>query len=247
VVRLSREKVECVESLLQQGRTYDEIQAICGVSRATIAKISRQLQSRESRESEHQSEERAEKGRRYVGSGISEVLKALGREYANVVKHVTEKVDWFTDAVMDIGFHTIIAAFQFARIDPKEIMTKIEEFKNADEFKKHVLKYLDAMIKASAEGAERLVRLEDENRKLKALVEFLSAALEDAIEQRNKAIMYLRASIASMCEDCLRRFTLAYAMSEFVGAQRIQVQQPQAQAQVQARQAPERHEEVVAG
>jgi len=232
VPRLSKEKVECVETLLEQGRTYDEIQMICGVSRATIAKISKQLQSR-SRESGGQStdtEDRGEKGRRFVGSGISEVLKTLGREYANVIKHVTEKVDWFTDAVMDIGFHTIIAAFQFARIEPKEFMRKVEEFKSAEEFKKHVLKYLDAMLKASSEGVERIVKLEEENRKLRTYVEFLAVALEETVEQRNKAIMYLRAAIASMCEDCLRRFTLAYAMSEFVGST-AQATQQQAMAQ----------------
>lgn len=154
-----------------------------------------------------------------AGAGVAEVVRRLGREYAEIVTHVTEKVDWFMDAVVNIGFHTIIAAFQFARIDPKEFMRRVEDFKDSDEFVRHVLRYLDAMIQQGAEGAQRLVEAESELEKLRAYVELLESMYLTAIEQRDRAITYLRASVASMCEEDLRRFILAYAMSEFIGAQ----------------------------
>jgi len=162
-------------------------------------------------------------------AGFAEVMRTLGREYAEVLKKVTEKVDWFTDVVMDIGFNTVLAAFQFAKIPPERFMDKVEEFKDPNEFKAHVLSYLDAMLKSSSDGAARLVELEDERRRLEAYSKLLESMYMEAIEQRNKSVMYLRAAIASMCEDCLRRFTLAYAMSEVVGTHLGQQQAAQGQ------------------
>jgi transposase-like protein len=160
---------------------------------------------------------------RVRGSGINEVLRVLGQEYAEVIKHVTEKVDWFTDVVVDIGFYSVIAAFQFARVDPKTVLEKIEGFKDPEEFKKEVLKYLEAMIRAGTEGAETIKRLQDEVNRLNALLILYKKTLAYVAEQRdqlistlNKVIGYLRTALSIMNQQQIRRFYESTMLTEII-------------------------------
>mgnify|MGYP000156110309 CR=1 FL=1 len=141
------------------------------------------------------------------------MFRTLDEEYAEIIRRVTEKTNWFMDALMDIGWYSTMMAFQIAKVPIDKIDEKISTFKDPKEFSNYIKELLGAMIQASAE-ASKIVELEDELRTLRAEVEYYDALLREAIAQRDRISMLLRGAIASMCEDCLRRFALAFALSQ---------------------------------
>ena len=95
-------------------------------------------------------------------AGTSEVLRALGEEYAAVVRSITEKTRWFADALTYIGWYSTLAAFQFAKVDPKDIPVKVAEFADVNNFVRFVTENLSAMIEANAEGAKAIMECKRE-------------------------------------------------------------------------------------
>jgi len=94
--------------------------------------------------------------------GVAEVLKVLGEEYSAILKSVTEKTRWFTDALVNIGWFSTVAAFQFAKVDPKDIPMKVAEFADANNFVRFVVRSLSAMIEASSDSAKAIMEREAE-------------------------------------------------------------------------------------
>jgi len=102
------------------------------------------------------------RGGRAGGAGAAEVLRVLGEEYASVIKAITEKTRWFTDALINIGWYSTMMAFQYVRVDPKDIPLRVAEFADQNEFVKFVVTNLANMIEVHYEGAEALRKREQE-------------------------------------------------------------------------------------
>jgi hypothetical protein len=91
-----------------------------------------------------------------------EIYRVLGREYAGILETVLDKTNWFNEALVSIGWWSMIAAFQYARIDPKDIPRRVEQYKDAEAFVKDVTSYLTAMIQASSDAVNTITSLRRE-------------------------------------------------------------------------------------
>jgi hypothetical protein len=94
--------------------------------------------------------------------GFHEVYRALGQEYADIIRMVTERTGWFTEALVNIGWWSVLAAFQYARIEPKDIPRRIERYRDAEAFVRDVTNYLTAMIQASSDAVNTITNLQRE-------------------------------------------------------------------------------------
>jgi hypothetical protein len=124
--------------------------------------------------------------RRGWGTGTSEVMRALGEEYAAIIKTVTEKTRWFTEALVEIGWFATMMAFQFARVEPKDIPLKIAEFTESKEFVKFVVRNLNTLIEANYDAAQAIADRDRMNTRLNNAAKFLAFLVA---EWRNKALM----------------------------------------------------------
>ena len=157
-----------------------------------------QVQELGSVKTEGEGEKKTEKVGRYVGTGISEVMKTLGSEYAELLKTVTEKTRWFNDALVEIGWLSTLYAFQYARIDPKDISKKVDEFKDSDKFVGFVNKYLTAMIQASTDATNTILNLEKELSKYRDALKVAGALIKGYkryVKELNKYLEAARAVI----------------------------------------------------
>jgi hypothetical protein len=94
--------------------------------------------------------------------GFREVYRALGQEYADIIRMVTERTGWFVEALVNIGWWSVLAAFQYARIEPKDIPRKIEQYRDSEAFVGDVTNYLTAMIQASSDAVNTITNLQRE-------------------------------------------------------------------------------------
>ena len=113
--------------------------------------------------------------KRYAGPGTSEAVRALGRDYAETIEKLSEKRSWFTSVLMDLGFEAMLIAFQFAKIDPKDIAKKVEEFDDPEKFKEFVRKHLAAMIEASTDATSAILERDKKIKQLEEVARVLSA------------------------------------------------------------------------
>jgi len=144
-----------------------------------------------------------------------QVLRTLDREYSEMISRLTEKTGWFVEALIDVGWYSLMMALQYAKVgtDAEELDRKVTEFTDARAFADYVKKLLAAMINASRDAA-RIVELEEELMGAKLMLDFANEVARKAVSQRDQALTLLRAAAASMCESCLRRFMLAFAVSQ---------------------------------
>jgi len=131
----------------------------------------------EPKEPQQQPKETKEE-RRYVGTGISEVMKVLGREYAEIISTVTERTKWFTEALVKIGWSSTMMAFQFARVEPKDIPRKVGEFEDADKFVDFVNRNLYAMIQASTDAVKAIIERDEKIRKYEDAIKLMAVIIK---------------------------------------------------------------------
>jgi hypothetical protein len=209
---LPPEKVKCIYDLYSQGASINQIVKTCHVSSKTVYRYLRgeKEDKEEGKEDVEGGEEvvkkvdvrtepkvevpvpqtRTRSETRYVGTGVSEVMKTLGSEYADLLKTVLEKTQWFTEALVNIGWLSTIAAFQYARVDPKDIPKKLSEFQDAGKFVEFVGKYLIAMIQGSADATNVILEKDRElskwvnaSKTLATIVKGLKVQVKDLIRQ----------------------------------------------------------------
>jgi predicted hydrocarbon binding protein len=132
---------------------------------------------KEPKEPQQTKEEKREE-RRYVGTGISEVMKVLGREYAEIISTVTERTKWFTEALVKIGWSSTMMAFQFARVEPKDIPRKVGEFEDADKFVDFVNRNLYAMIQASTDAVKAIIERDEKIRKYEDAIKLMAMIIK---------------------------------------------------------------------
>jgi transcriptional regulator with XRE-family HTH domain len=196
---------ECVEThyLKNPNLSVSDLARLCGVHKSTVSRILQKIRSEAQREVEKLKEalerpeiaemierelekRRGARGRsaeegetrervRFVGTGISEVLKELGKDYAETVRILSEKRSWFTSVLVDLGFESMLMAFQYAKIDPKDILRKVEEFDDPDKFKEFVRRHLAAMIEASADAVSAILERDKRIRQLENALKVASA------------------------------------------------------------------------
>jgi len=124
-----------------------------------------------------------------VGAGTSEPLRALGEEYAAIIKTVTEKTRWFAEALVEVGWVSTLMAFQYARIEPKDIPLKIAEFTDPKEFVRFVTTNLTTMVEAGFNAAQAIAERDKMITRLNNVAKFLAYL---AAEWRNKALRFAK-------------------------------------------------------
>jgi transposase len=199
---LPPEKIKCIYDLYSQGASINQIIKTCHVSPGTVYRYLKRDEVEGGKEVAKRVDVRAEpkvevpvpqtktRGETRYGTGIAEVMKVLGSEYADMLKTVLEKTQWFTEALVNIGWLSTIAAFQYARVDPKDIPKKLSEFQDADKFVEFVGKYLIAMIQGSADATNIILEKDRElskwvnaSKTLAAIVKGLKVQVKDLTRQ----------------------------------------------------------------
>jgi archaellum component FlaC len=56
----------------------------------------------------------------------------------------------------------VLAAFQYARVEPKDIPRRIEQYRDSEAFVRDVINYLTAMIQASSDAVNTITNLQRE-------------------------------------------------------------------------------------
>ena len=221
-------KLECVRKMLEVTNNKTEIAEKCGISRRLVynyinflekfkemykdipevKKLKEEPEPKEPKEPQPKEEKREE--RRYVGTGISEVMKVLGREYAEIISTVTERTKWFTEALVKIGWSSTMMAFQFARVEPKDIPRKVGEFEDADKFVDFVNRNLYAMIQASTDAVKAIIERDEKIRKYEDAIKLMAMI----IKAQRKAVSELSRKM-QIAQAILTRYGL---LEEFMFA-----------------------------
>ena len=175
------DKVKCVAEWMAKGYSTRDIAKICGFSSSAtvhyyIKKLRGEAQSRprSSRAQPSQAETPPVARGSPEGGAFRDIYRILGQEYASMLKTVMDKTGWFTEALVSIGWWSMIAAFQYARIDPKDISRRVEQYKDAEAFVKDVINYLTAMIQASSDAVNTITSLQREVERYKNVARVLA-------------------------------------------------------------------------
>ena len=183
--RIGEEDLKCIAECKKVGLSKYATTKKCGLSMHTVIKywdkVDELLSKSTSTAQASQTVLNKDSGGssvKYVGTGISEVMRTLGSEYAELLKTVTEKTRWFNDALVEIGWLSTLYAFQYARLSPKEITKKVDEFRDPDKFVEFVNKYLTAMIQASTDATNTILNLEKELSKYRDALKVAGALIK---------------------------------------------------------------------
>jgi hypothetical protein len=172
---------ECVKKLHAEGVSTRRIAEVCGGSKDKVLRFLKRTKGEQQRETGRERPGRGEQAVEARGSSsgamTKEVYRVLGREYANILETVLEKTGWFNEALVSIGWWSMIAAFQYARIDPKDIPRRVEQYKDAEAFVKDVTNYLTAMIQASSDAVNTITSLQREVERYKNAARVLAGVV----------------------------------------------------------------------
>jgi AcrR family transcriptional regulator len=166
--------ISCIKQASEKGYSLNEIAEICKVSKRTVARYRKKLGIVDSPPSNDEPPKKAGAG----GAGINEILRAINQDYAETIRMLGSKTHWFQEALLEIGWISMVMAFQYAKIDVKDLPNKVEEFKDADNFVSFVTQYLVAMVQSSKEGVEAILERDREISKLRDAVKILAAMVK---------------------------------------------------------------------
>lgn len=179
-----------------------------------LSEVARQLAGQQGDPQPQRAEGAPQAAAAAVRARGDDVLRELARRYSELVRVVGEKAEWWTRALTDIGFYATLAALNFARVDPEEFAARVKGFRSAEEFSSFVLGYLDAMVKAGGDAAEQVSRLQDRVRELEAFRLLAESVVGRLAAQRDAALKLYSMAVASMCDSCRRRLTVALSVSQ---------------------------------
>jgi DNA-binding transcriptional regulator GbsR (MarR family) len=166
--------ISCIKQASEKGYSLNEIAEICKVSKSTVARYRKKLGFVDSPPGNDEPPKKAGSG----GAGINEILRAINQDYAETIRMLGSKTHWFQEALLEIGWISMVMAFQYAKIDVKDLPNKVEEFKDADNFVSFVTQYLVAMVQSSKEGVEAILERDREISKLRDAVKILAAMVK---------------------------------------------------------------------
>jgi hypothetical protein len=149
--------------------------------------------------------------------GFREVYRALGQEYADIIRMVTERTGWFSEALVNIGWWSVLAAFQYARVEPKDIPRKIERYKDSEAFVKDVTNYLMAMIQASSDAVNTIMNLQREVERYRNVAKVLAGIVKGLRLQLRNTTQRLEVAQALLSRyDLLEEYASAIAQLAIV-------------------------------
>jgi len=165
--------ITCIKQASEKGYSLNEIAEICKVSKSTVARYRKKLGIIDSPSGNDEPPKKTG-----GGAGINEIIRAINQDYAETIRMLGSKTHWFQEALLEIGWISMVMAFQYAKIDVKDLPTKVEEFKDADNFVSFVTQYLVAMVQSSKEGVEAILERDREIAKLRDAVKILAAMVK---------------------------------------------------------------------
>jgi hypothetical protein len=149
--------------------------------------------------------------------GFREVYRALGQEYAGIIRMVVEGAGWFVEALVNIGWWSVLAAFQYARIEPKDIPRRIEQYKDAKAFVRDVTNYLTAMIQASSDAVNTITNLQREVGRYRGVAKVLAGIVKGLRLQLRNTTQRLEVAQAILLRyDLLEEYANAIAQLAIV-------------------------------
>jgi len=207
--------LECIKAVRGAGaRTVREIASRCNTSPATVSRYMKIL--RQSGQVEVGGVE-GEGVRVSHAEGFREVYRALGQEYADIIRMVTERTGWFTEALVNIGWWSVLAAFQYARVEPKDIPRKIEQYKDSEAFVKDVTNYLTAMIQAGSDAVNTITNLQREAERYRNVAKVLAGIVKGLRLQLRNTTQRLEVAQALLLRyDLLEEYANAIAQLAIV-------------------------------
>jgi hypothetical protein len=149
--------------------------------------------------------------------GFREVYRALGQEYADIIRMVTERTGWFVEALVNIGWWSVVAAFQYARIEPKDIPRRIERYRDSEAFVRDVTNYLTAMIQASSGAVNTITNLQREAERYRNVAKVLAGIVNGLRLQLRNTTQRLEVAQALLSRyDLLEEYASAIAQLAIV-------------------------------
>jgi hypothetical protein len=112
----------------------------------------------------------------------TKIARTLDQEYAELISQLTEKTGWFNQVLTDLGFYSILLAFQAARVPPGKVPEMVEKFRRPEEFTGFVKDQLSALM-AAVQNSERILELEDRVKELEAENVLLEGLLERSLSR----------------------------------------------------------------
>jgi hypothetical protein len=175
----STDPYTCVVEHVKKGeRSPTAVSKACGIPASTasvyIRRALKMLGIEEKKE--EKKEERREGSTR--AAGMAQTMRTADQMAADVFRAIAEKVAWWSEALVNIGWLATLAAFQYARIDPKDIPQKVSELASADEFVGFVSSYLFAMIQASGDAVNAIVERDERIRKLENVLKVVAVTYQ---------------------------------------------------------------------
>ena len=159
-------------------------------------------------------EKEAQPKTKTVVRGSVPPLRVLDEGYASSLKHLTTKLDWFSEVMMEIGFSSTMMALQAAQLNINEAFERIPGFRDDPQvFIEFVDRYLSALWKAKDE-AVAIVALEEDLEKARLKLYMALQAIENVKNQRNEYYIKARMAMSCMDEAGLRKFAFATTFSE---------------------------------
>jgi hypothetical protein len=149
--------------------------------------------------------------------GFREVYRALGQEYADIIRMVVEGAGWFTEALVNIGWWSVLAAFQYVRVGPKDIPRKIEQYRDSEAFVRDVTNYLTVMIHASSDAVNTIARLQREVERYRNVAKVLADIVKGLRLQLRNTTQRLEVAQALLLRyDLLEEYANAIAQLAIV-------------------------------
>jgi hypothetical protein len=149
--------------------------------------------------------------------GFREVYRALGREYAGIIRMVAEETGWFVEALVNIGWWSVLAAFQYARVGPKDIPRRIEQYRDSEAFVRDVTNYLTAMIQASSDVVNTITNLQREVERYRNVAKVLADIVKGLRLQLRNTTQRLEVAQAILSRyDLLEEYANAIAQLAIV-------------------------------
>jgi len=158
--------------------------------------------------------EQSEKGKR---SAKSVVETELGKSYATFLRNLAKQVDWWTEAMNEIGFFATLTALQLAKVEPSKLYSQIMRFRNdPQEFTAFVKEHFVALLEAKKE-AEALLKYREEVAKLAFKLETIYELVKKYKNQRDRLLLLYNTAISVMCDKCKNRFLVSQAVMSVGG------------------------------
>jgi hypothetical protein len=130
---------------------------------------------------------------------------------------VAEGTGWFVEVLVNIGWWGVLAAFQYARVEPRGIQSRIEWYRDSEVFVRDVINYLTAMIQASSDAVNTIARLQREVGRYRGVAKVLAGIVKGLRLQLRNTTQRLEVAQAILLRyDLLEEYANAIAQLAIV-------------------------------